>query len=335
MKRIELIPESGKFYKVNMHSHTNISDGKLTPEEVKAVYKEMGYSAVCYTDHEVLIGHKDLCDDEFIALHGYEVSIKKELDKHTATFMPVYHFNMIAKDQDNLTMPCFFKENPSFPGNARAWAEKEGKYEEIIETTKYDPEWINTYLEKIKAGGFLINYNHPEWSLQSRADYIDLKHLHSIEVINGGTSAMNDNTAYHYHQFLRAGYKMTLTGGDDNHHKVECGKAWTMIKADELSYKALIDSYEKGYCYASEGPEILSIILEDAKVKVKSSLAARTTLLSEGRYTRVVNSGAETHTEAEFDYNPTQMGKFFRIEVRDAAGFRAFSSAYYIDEIEG
>ena len=57
---IELIPEQGKFYKVNMHCHTNISDGKRSPEEVKEFYKKAGYSAVCFTDHEVLVPHKDI-----------------------------------------------------------------------------------------------------------------------------------------------------------------------------------------------------------------------------------------------------------------------------------
>ena len=334
MNRIELIPESGKFYKVNMHSHTNISDGKNSPEEVKELYKNQGYSAVCYTDHEVLIGHKDLCDENFVALHGYEVSIKKELDKHTAIFMPVYHFNFIAKDQDNLTMPCFFKENPSFPGKAREWAEKYGKYDEVIETTKYDVEWINEYLKKIKDGGFLINYNHPEWSLQNYSDYIGLEHLHSIEVINGGCAHLNDNTAAHHQNLLRAGKNIVPTAGDDNHSTGEVGKAWTMIKADELSYNALIDAYEKGNCYVSEGPSILGIVLEDGKVKVKTSPSAMISLFSEGRYLRRAISDNATCTEAEFEYNPVQMGRYFRIEVKDAAGYKAFSNAYYIEEIE-
>ena len=33
-----LLPESGSFYKVNMHSHSNLSDGRQTPEELKEAY---------------------------------------------------------------------------------------------------------------------------------------------------------------------------------------------------------------------------------------------------------------------------------------------------------
>ena len=35
-----LLPENGNFYKANLHCHTNISDGKLTPAERKAVHLE-------------------------------------------------------------------------------------------------------------------------------------------------------------------------------------------------------------------------------------------------------------------------------------------------------
>ena len=38
-----LISEKGSFYKANLHCHTTVSDGCLTPEEVKAAYKEKGY----------------------------------------------------------------------------------------------------------------------------------------------------------------------------------------------------------------------------------------------------------------------------------------------------
>ena len=43
---IELIPEAGKFYKANLHCHSNISDGALSPEELKKIYMEKGYSII-------------------------------------------------------------------------------------------------------------------------------------------------------------------------------------------------------------------------------------------------------------------------------------------------
>jgi hypothetical protein len=38
-------------------------------------------------------------------------------------------------------------------------------------------------------------------------------------------------------------------------------------------------------------------------------------------------------TCAEFDYIPEKIGAFFRIEVRDTAGNRAYSNAYFTDSL--
>ena len=38
-----LLPKNGKFYKANLHMHTTISDGAMTPEETKEAFlKEHG-----------------------------------------------------------------------------------------------------------------------------------------------------------------------------------------------------------------------------------------------------------------------------------------------------
>ena len=329
--KYDLIPAAGHFYKVNMHCHTNISDGKQSPEEVKEWYKAHGYSAVCYTDHEVLIGHEDLCDDTFIALHGYEVAIKQDLSRPTATFMPVYHFNFVAEDQKNRIPPRYFVNNPSMPGDSRRWAQEHGTYDpnDTIETTKYDKEWINDYLKGVSEKGFLVTYNHPQWSLQNWSDYVGLEHLHAVEIINGGCRFLNDNTSLPYEQMLRSGMRVVANGGDDNHNTGGCGHGWTMIKAPELSYQALIEAYKKGDCYASEGPEILELYIEDGQIVIKASPAVSICLFSEGRCCYVKADEKNLVTEARFAYNPQSFGSFFRIEVRDATGRKAFSSPYY------
>ena len=332
--KIELIPESGRFYKVNMHCHTNISDGQRTPEQVKEAYKNAGYSAVCFTDHEVLVGHSELCDDEFIALHGYEVAIKKNEYEHTGNFMPAYHFNVIAPSQTDLTAVNYYLNNLSCPGNSKKYINSCAKYSSTIDHTEYNVEWINNFLAGISEAGFLITYNHPVWSLHDARDYAGLKNLHAIEIINGGCARrLADNTSIHYETLLREGNRIVPVGGDDNHSPALSFLAWTMIKADELSYDALIEAYKKGNCYASEGPEIKSLIIEDGKIKIKTSDAAKITLHSEGRYGDIKVQTDEVLTEAEFNYLPEKFGKYFRLEVRDSAGRAAFSNAYYTADI--
>jgi hypothetical protein len=43
----------------NLHTHTTLSDGTLTPEEVARRYREAGYDFLAFTDHRCLIGEGD------------------------------------------------------------------------------------------------------------------------------------------------------------------------------------------------------------------------------------------------------------------------------------
>ena len=330
-----LLPVGESLYKVNFHCHTDISDGKLTPEDVKKRYKALGYHAVCFTDHEVLIAHKDLCDKDFVALHGYEVAIKRDLYKHTALFMPVYHLNLIAMDQDTLTMPRFYKDNPSMPGNARAWANEHGVFDEndIIDTVKYDVDWLNDYIKAVTDAGFLVTYNHPQWSLQGPADYLGLRGLHAIEAINGGCRILNDNTSLHYEQLLRSGVDVIPNGGDDNHVEQDIGRAWTMVKAKELTYAALMDAYKNGDCYATEGPEFHELYIEDGEIVIKTSPVMSIVLLSQGRGCSIKTSPEANVTEARFPYRPECYGRYFRFELKDGKGLRAYSRAYLPEKV--
>ena len=61
-----LLPRLGKFYKANMHTHTTVSDGKLSPAEAKEAFKSKGYSIVAFTDHEVMVPHPELRDEDFL-----------------------------------------------------------------------------------------------------------------------------------------------------------------------------------------------------------------------------------------------------------------------------
>ena len=70
-----LLPETGNFYKANLHCHTIISDGRRTPEQIKDIYKAHGYSVVAYTDHEVFVTHNELKDEDFLPLNGYETDM--------------------------------------------------------------------------------------------------------------------------------------------------------------------------------------------------------------------------------------------------------------------
>ena len=100
-----LLPEGGTFYKANLHCHTTISDGSVTPEEVKAAYKSRGYSIIAYTDHDVMIDHDDLREADFLPLLGYEMQIYEDIDVR----MPTCHLCLIARDRENAKQVCWHR----------------------------------------------------------------------------------------------------------------------------------------------------------------------------------------------------------------------------------
>lgn len=91
------------FYKANLHCHTTVSDGRLTPEEVKTAYKNEGYSIVAYTDHNVLVSHQNLTDDCFLALNGMELDVSEgENGIEKSEYNKTCHICFVALSPDNL-----------------------------------------------------------------------------------------------------------------------------------------------------------------------------------------------------------------------------------------
>lgn len=53
MKPVEkMFSEKGSWFKGNLHSHTVNSDGRLTPAQSAAYYREHGYSFICFSEHD-------------------------------------------------------------------------------------------------------------------------------------------------------------------------------------------------------------------------------------------------------------------------------------------
>ena len=103
MKRFLISPEKNQ-YKANLHSHSTLSDGKLTPQEMKDAYKSHGYSILCITDHERTCDHSDMTEPDFLMLTGYESHIRSaESNGKGFPYVPETHICLWAKDPHNVT----------------------------------------------------------------------------------------------------------------------------------------------------------------------------------------------------------------------------------------
>lgn len=336
-----LIPEEGRFYKANMHTHTTCSDGQLTPEQIKELYKSHGYSVVAYTDHDIMLDHSDLNDESFLAITSYEVETNRPTDGFDAwDRTPTYHLNFYAPRSNETFYPC---ANPGYTwGNARALVQDyyKGDYQR-----HYSVEGQNDMIAQASAAGFLVSYNHPDWSLHHYPDYAGLEGLHAVEVYNSGCYQVGysiDASEHVFQDMLALGKRVFPVAADDIHGSKDAFGGWICVKAKALTYEDYMAAYRKGDFYASWGPAIEDLYLEDGILRVFCSGAREISLHTERRVARRACATDGALTCAEFDlkqyFNDVHRGgndgrAFVRLVVIDENGNKALSRAYFADEL--
>ncbi len=324
-----LLPKDGRFYKAALHVHTTVSDGDFSPEEAKRRYMKKGYHAVAFTDHDILIPHNDLTDDGFVALNGYEVTVKEDGPfLHTGTRMHVHHICMIAREPDN-TAAVMFDPRYVRVGNAPHYLPFASYIGETV-MHEYSAAYLNRLICEADRHGFLTHYNHPRWSFQNEETLAPLAGLDGIEVSNSD-EWMGDQNATIYDGLLRKGKRLYPLATDDMHTEAQLGRRFQMIKAPTLSYTALTDALGRGDSYASEGPEITELSAEDGTLYIASSPARSIVLLTDTRALCVTEAeGGRLLSSASLRI-PDDIG-CLRIEVTDEHGRRAYTRAYTPNE---
>lgn len=334
-----LLPEGGQFYKANLHCHSTFSDGRLSPEQIKEAYMEKGYSIVAYTDHDLFIPHPELNEEKFLALHGYEMEIN-EPKEEPFEFIKTCHMCFIALDPDTVNQACYHRTKGLF-GNARNFGHLI-KFDESLPDFEraYTPERISEMMKTGRDSGFFVTYNHPGWSMEEKEQYCNYHGMHAMEICNYGCF-VNGHTDYNekeYDQMLRGGERIFCIAADDNHNFNPLTSSYsdsfggfTMIKADKLEYKCITDALLAGNFYASQGPEINELWIEDGKIHITCSDAVKIILNTATRRTGIVYAGDKPLNSASFPISK-ECG-YVRLTVVDKTGKKAATNAYFVDEI--
>lgn len=338
-----LLPQQGQFFKANLHCHSTVSDGKRTPEEIKRDYMARGYSIVAYTDHEVMVPHHDLTDEEFLALTGYEMEAPTPRILPGSGEVILYHRRknchmcFIALDPDKKEQVCYHREKYVVGGALQyrdrvCFDESLPDYERV-----YSHEGISDMMRIGRENGFFVTYNHPNWSLADMTDYMGYEHMHAMEICNNGSAGEgypDDYNGREYDHMLRGGKRIYCIATDDNHKLADCFGGFTVIKADRLDYKTVTDALLAGHFYASRGPAIHELWFEDGKLHITCSDARRIIMSTGIRTTRVVNAQpGQALNAAEFEVHSEDV--YVRLTVWDDKGMYAATNAYFVDELLG
>lgn len=313
-----ILPEEGRFYKANLHSHTTLSDGHLTPEESKAAYQARGYQIMAFTDHRVYRDHSSLNDRDFLTIPAVEVDINEDCPERMSPTDRTYHINL-------------FDTKPEY--------KKEEKEKGICPECRYgDMEYINNYIREMNEMGFLVCYNHPYWSMQTLDDFRGLEGLFAMEIFNYGCEhdGMYGYNPQAYDEMLRRGKRIFCLATDDNHNSVPLDHpfsdsfgGFTMIKATELTLEAVMDALKKGNFYSSMGPEIREMYIEDDELVVRTGPVRRIYVVTAGRdCLRKAAAPGEVLQEARFPLSGRE--GYIRVRIEDGQGKYADSNAYFL-----
>ena len=334
-----LLPNTINSYKANLHMHTTISDGRMTPLETKEAFLKEGYSIVAFTDHEIMIPHPELTDDKFLALTSTEISIDEDKNLYFP-YRKVYHLNIYSKDPLKRVFKGFDPKTIWLNHSLDYLTEEE---KQIECPREYSKEFINKIIEMANNDDCFVSLNHPVWSMQNHNDYSGLKGLWGVEWFNTGCVHEGyQDTIQPIDDLLNEGERVCPLATDDAHSLKDCFGGYVVVRANKLEYETIYNALKNGDFYSSTKPEIKEISIEDGIVNIKTSKARKVFITTERRYTRCKNATLnEPIEEVSFDINNyinenkehSKKPMFIRISVIDFEGNIAYSRPYYMEEL--
>ena len=280
-----------KYYKVALHQHTTISDGRVTPEELVKIYKDAGYDAVAFTDHWKY--HKEDCIDGMLILSGCEY----DTGRYDTTNGGVMHIVGIG-----------MREKPELT--------RDNTRQEII--------------DKINEQGGIAVLAHPYWSLNSLEDANVLCGFTACEIYNSCSEAHESQRAYSDHFIdLSANSERyyTIFAADDGHFYdgSDETKGFTYVKADSLTQEAILEGIRRGDTFASQGPELF-VKREGDTLVIDCSPCVTVGVVSNFSHQKGHTLRGEDITH--FEYEMKDGENWVRVQIRDKDGKFAWSNVF-------
>ena len=335
---IYLIDPRKKQYKANLHCHSVLSDGKKTPQELKKMYKEKGYSILSITDHETPKNHSDLNDDGFITVTGYEAYIRTDPECRYDVYEKEIHLNLFARRPENETIICY---NPKYCKYITD--EQKAKYKKAgsQETREYSVEYINKFIAAANENGYIAAYNHPCWSMEDEADILAYEGFFSLEMCNYSVyvNGLEYNGAL-YDKILRKGKRVFCHSADDNHNLYPLTSpdsdsfgGFTMIMPEEFTYDSIFGAMETGNMYLSMGPLFKEVSMEGNRIHIECSEVKRIMVFTGAKTSKIrIAPEGETVTSADFEID--DLAKYVRVSIADEYMRFADTRGFFRDELE-
>ena len=276
-------------YKVGLHIHTNVSDGKYPPEKAAEIYRAAGFDAVAFTDHWVYGEAGEMSG--MTVLSGCEYHLGQSDGARG-----VIHIVGVGMKQD--------------PGIDAETVTRQG------------------IVDAIHAADGLAVWAHPAWSLNSVTDTETVTGFDAVEIYNTVSNEGQSCRPYSgcfVDDLACRGIRYPLVAVDDTHYYdgVDDTKSYIMVKSDSASREDILAAIKRRDFYATQGPE-LHVRRDGNTILVDCSACVKILVLSNVVWAqgRVVKGERLTHTEYEIG----ELDRWVRVEVVDSEGSWAWSN---------
>lgn len=296
----------GRFYRGNLHTHSTVSDGMLSPEAVCQLYRDAGYDFLAITDHMMSRFGWRITDTTPYRTDEFTTLIGAELHAPQTEFGDLWHILAVG-------LPLDFARNN-------------------------DDETGVTLTQRALATGAFVAIAHPDWYHLSEADALSLgSEVHAVEIFNGTSIDHNDKPGgWSLLDVLTArGHRYSALAVDDAHFtraRADALLGWAMVKSEALTPEAILEALKLGHYYSSTGPQIYDVEVRPGdKVIVHCSPVER--VFVSGMLARSSHAEGNGITRAELSLRPLGDSPFGRVTVRDSKGGRAWTSPFWFQEI--
>ena len=300
----------GKFFRGNIHTHSNLSDGALSAEEVCRRYKSKGYDFLSLTEH--FLGQYNypiadtipFCDKDFMTILGAEL--------HSGSMENGELWHILA-----VGLPKTFK-----PSNSP-------EFHPII-----DQETGPQIAKRAFDAGAFVAIAHPEWSMMSETDAASITSAHAVEVYNHGSEVECDRgRGLHTADILLSkGRNLSFIATDDAHFRTGNSDAfggWVMVKAEDNTTESILEALKVGANYSSTGPDFYDLTVEDHQICIKSSPVSA--IIIQGAGCRTLTELGENLTDVIMPFRWPDDAKWLRVTLINENGKKAWSNPIWRD----
>ncbi len=290
----------GSFWRGNLHTHTDRSDGGKPVEEVVAAYQQQGYDFVSITDHFMERYNYPVVDTTGFRSDSFTTLIGAELHAPALWYGDIWH--ILA----NGLPPDFAPTSPGEDGPALA--------------------------RRAAEAGAFVTVAHPSWYAVSVEDAMSIDVAHAVEIYN--------HTAHHHNGkgdsaalidlMLMQNRKVNIVAVDDAHFSTrpDFFGGWVMVRSESLDPDALLNALKAGHFYSSQGPRLVDVQVEGDAVSVKTSPVQSIFLSGPG--SSIERLRGERLTAGTLPAERFK-GRYCRVTIIDDAGNRAWTNPIWLD----